>query len=95
MDFTCFFKYCLYTQEILNKFYTQEILDETKVPKKDVTRALQSLACGKSSQRVLIKTPKSKEVIETDLFQVSFLSKFYIECITSVSNALFSSFFLQ
>jgi len=66
----------------------QEILDETKVPKKDVTRALQSLACGKSSQRVLIKTPKSKEVIETDLFQVNdnFSSKLHRVKIQTVAQ---------
>lgn len=68
-------------------------MEETKVPQKDVTRALQSLACGKSSQRVLVKTPKSKEISSSDLFQVSFLKlieyKMYYICGFAMLNSNF------
>lgn len=40
----------------------EEISSETDIPEKDLIRALQSLALGKAAQRVLIKTPKSKEI---------------------------------
>lgn len=40
----------------------QEIASETNVPERDLHRALQSLACGKSTQRILIKDPKSKDI---------------------------------
>ena len=40
----------------------QEIKAETDIPEKDLIRALQSLALGKVSQRVLTKEPKTKEI---------------------------------
>lgn len=44
------------------KMTYEDIKNETDIPDKDLTRALQSLAIGKSSQRVLLKTPKNKEI---------------------------------
>ena len=35
---------------------------ETDVPEKDLIRALQSLACGKATQRILAKEPKTKDM---------------------------------
>ena len=32
------------------------------IPERDLTRSLQSLACGKASQRILVKEPKSREI---------------------------------
>lgn len=40
----------------------QEIQQETDIPERELVRALQSLACGKPTQRVLTKEPKSKEI---------------------------------
>lgn len=57
----------------------QEILNETDVPEKDLIRALQSLAMGKATQRVLIKHPKTKEIEPSNQFYVndSFTSKLH------------------
>ena len=38
-----------------------EIQTETGMGPKDLVRALQPLAVGKQTQRVLVKTPKAKE----------------------------------
>ncbi|CAG0905811.1 unnamed protein product, partial [Cyprideis torosa] len=43
----------------------EEIATETDIPSRDLIRALQSLALGKPSQRILVKHPRVKE-IETD-----------------------------
>lgn len=43
-------------------FLVQEISSETDIPEKDLVRALQSLAMGKTNQRILIKAPKTKEI---------------------------------
>lgn len=40
----------------------EEISSETEIPQKDLTRALQSLALGKPTQRILLKSPKTKEI---------------------------------
>ncbi|VVC96701.1 unnamed protein product [Leptidea sinapis] len=48
----------------------EEILNETDVPEKDLVRALQSLAMGKPTQRVLIKHPKTKEIEPSHQFYV-------------------------
>eukprot|EP00117_Sycon_ciliatum_P030153 scpid29936/ scgid23840/ Cullin-3 len=48
-----------------------QIVAETDVPKKEVVRSLQSLAMGKLQQRVLLKTPKSKEIGPKDQFSVN------------------------
>lgn len=49
----------------------EEIASETDIQKKDLIRALQSLAMGKPTQRVLHKTPKNKEIGKTLLFSNS------------------------
>lgn len=60
-------------------FNFQEILSETDIPERDLIRALQSLAMGKSSQRVLLKHPKTKEIEPSNLFYVNdnFYSKLH------------------
>ncbi|XP_050670029.1 cullin-3-A isoform X31 [Leptidea sinapis] len=57
----------------------EEILNETDVPEKDLVRALQSLAMGKPTQRVLIKHPKTKEIEPSHQFYVNdaFTSKLH------------------
>lgn len=57
----------------------QEILNETDVPEKDLVRALQSLAMGKPTQRVLIKHPKTKDIEPAHQFYVNdaFTSKLH------------------
>lgn len=59
--------------------YQQEILNETDIPEKDLVRALQSLAMGKPTQRVLIKQPKTKEIEPSHQFYVNdaFTSKLH------------------
>lgn len=58
---------------------SQEILNETDIPEKDLVRALQSLAMGKPTQRVLIKQPKTKEIEPSHQFYVNdaFTSKLH------------------
>lgn len=48
-----------------SKLTYDDIKNETDISDKDLTRALQSLAIGKSTQRVLIKIPKTKEIGKT------------------------------
>ncbi|KAJ0181848.1 hypothetical protein K1T71_002570 [Dendrolimus kikuchii] len=57
----------------------EEILNETDIPEKDLVRALQSLAMGKPTQRVLIKQPKTKEIEPSHHFYVNdaFTSKLH------------------
>ena len=52
-------------------------MNETGIPKKDLDRGLQSLAMGKSTQRVLVKSPKGKDILPDSVFVVndSFTSK--------------------
>jgi len=78
-------------------FTFQEILSETDIPERDLIRALQSLAMGKSSQRVLLKHPKTKEIEPSNLFYVNdnFYSKLhrFVACylkICLVTNILVS-----
>lgn len=40
----------------------EEIRNETEIPQKDLTRAIQSLAMGKPTQRILSRNSKSKEI---------------------------------
>lgn len=40
----------------------EEISQHTEIPERDLNRALQSLACGKATQRVLTKDPKGKDI---------------------------------
>lgn len=57
----------------------EEISQHTEIPERDLNRALQSLACGKPTQRVLTKDPKGKDISPTDLFSVNeqFTSKLH------------------
>ncbi|CAH1391853.1 cullin-3 isoform X2 [Halyomorpha halys] len=61
------------------KLTYEEIQNETDIPEKDLIRALQSLAMGKASQRILIKSPKTKEIEPPHLFYIndSFTSKLH------------------
>ncbi|XP_058450811.1 cullin-3-B isoform X2 [Malaya genurostris] len=56
-----------------------EIQQETDIPGKDLIRALQSLSMGKQQQRLLVRTPKSKDIEPTNMFYVNdaFVSKFH------------------
>lgn len=58
---------------------SQEIQQETDIPERELVRALQSLACGKPTQRVLTKEPKSKEIENGHVFTVNdqFTSKLH------------------
>lgn len=57
----------------------EEIASETNIPSKDLIRALQSLALGKATQRILVKHPKTKEIESSHTFFVndSFSSKLH------------------
>ncbi|KAF0770731.1 cullin-3-like [Aphis craccivora] len=61
------------------KLSFEDIRSETDIPDKDLIRALQSLALGKPSQRILLKTPKCKEIELTHEFCVNelFTSKLH------------------
>ncbi|KAI5737524.1 hypothetical protein M8J76_014379 [Diaphorina citri] len=61
------------------KHIIQEIQSETDIPERDLIRALQSLAMGKASQRILIRYPKTKEIEPNHVFFVndSFTSKLH------------------
>lgn len=56
-----------------------EICQETDIPNKDLTRALQSLSMGKTGQRLLLRSSKTKEIEDNNVFYVndSFFSKFH------------------
>jgi len=58
---------------------TYEEILQTDIPEKDLIRALQSLAMGKASQRILTKNPKTKDIEPSDTFRVndSFTSKLH------------------
>merc|ERR1712241_185032 len=62
-----------------DKITYEEMRDETMIPDRELTRALQPLSVGKTSQRILVKTPKSKEIEPTHTFQIndSFTSAFH------------------
>jgi cullin 3 len=45
-----------------DKITYEDISSETDISEKDLVRALQSLAMGKSTQRILIKQPKTREM---------------------------------
>jgi cullin 3 len=57
----------------------EEIQNETDIPERDLIRALQSLAMGKATQRVLLKYPRTKEIEPSHCFCVndSFTSKLH------------------
>ena len=54
-----------------DKLTYEEIKEETSIPDKELTRALQPLALGKAGQRVLVKSPKTREIEPTHVFQVN------------------------
>jgi cullin 3 len=62
-----------------DKLNYEEIKNETDIPDKDLTRAIQSLALGKMTQRILVKEPKTKEIEPEHSFSVNdqFTSKLY------------------
>jgi len=62
-----------------DKLTYEEIQNETDIPEKDLIRALQSLAMGKPTQRILIKHPKTKDIEPSHLFVIndSFTSKLH------------------
>jgi len=62
-----------------DKLTYEEIKSETAIPERDLVRALQSLAMGKPTQRILVKNPRTKEIEPTHLFSVNdgFTSKLY------------------
>ena len=53
------------------KILLQEIARETAIPKKELDRALQSLAMGKPTNRVLLKSPEGKEILSSSVFYVN------------------------
>ncbi|XP_014674354.1 PREDICTED: cullin-3-A-like [Priapulus caudatus] len=62
-----------------DKLTYEEIQTETDIGEKDLIRALQSLALGKLTQRILVKEPKCKEIEPSHLFYVNdqFISKLH------------------
>lgn len=66
----------------------EEIQQETDIPEKDLIRALQSLSMGKLQQRLLMRTPKTKEIEPSNEFYVNdgFVSKFHKYVIVFLSR---------
>ena len=62
-----------------DKLTYEEIKEETSIPDRELTRALQPLAMGKTSQRILVKQPKTKEIEPNHTFMVNenFSSQFH------------------
>ncbi|CAH1781618.1 unnamed protein product [Owenia fusiformis] len=62
-----------------DRFTYEEIKSETDIPEKDLMRAIQSLALGKITQRILSKEPKTKDICPDHIFSVNdmFTSKLY------------------
>ncbi|CAH1721454.1 cullin-3-B-like [Aphis gossypii] len=88
------FQVSTYQMAILMLFNSYEkmtmemIMNETDINEKDLTRALQSLAMGKPSQRVLLKSPKTKDIEPHHEFSVneSYTSKLYRVKIQSITT---------
>lgn len=57
----------------------EEMREETLIPDRELTRALQPLSVGKASQRILAKNPKTKEMEPSHTFTVNeaFTSAFH------------------
>jgi len=70
------------------KLTYEEIAEESDIPEKDLVRALQSLALGKVTQRILMKEPKTKEIEPSHVFAVNdqFTSKLFRVKIQTVSS---------
>uniref|UniRef100_A0A5K3EIC7 CULLIN_2 domain-containing protein n=1 Tax=Mesocestoides corti TaxID=53468 RepID=A0A5K3EIC7_MESCO len=62
-----------------NRFTLTELIAETGIPERDLVRSLMALFMSRSTQRILCKEPKTKEVEPTDVFYVnnSFVSRHY------------------
>jgi len=62
-----------------DKVTYEEMQSETMIPDRELTRALQPLSVGKSSQRILVKSPKSKEIEPSHTFSINeaFTSQFH------------------
>jgi len=62
-----------------DKVTYEEMQSETMIPDRELTRALQPLSVGKSSQRILVKNPKSKEIEPSHTFSINeaFTSQFH------------------
>ncbi|KAF1752597.1 hypothetical protein GCK72_019152 [Caenorhabditis remanei] len=55
-----------------NRISCQQLVDELKIPEKELKRNLQSLALGKSSQRILVRKNKGRDAIDmADEFAVN------------------------
>lgn len=69
------------------KWTFEEMKQETDIPEKDLIRAIQSLAMAKPTQRILLKEPKAREILVSDVFSVnnSFTSKLIRVKINTVS----------
>jgi len=61
------------------KITYEEMKEETLIPDRELTRALQPLSVGKTSQRILQKTPKTKDIEPSHVFTVNeaFTSAFH------------------
>ena len=70
-----------------------EIQAETLIPERELTRALQPLAIGKPSQRILVKTPKTKDIEPGHVFQV-ILPKFTFIS-EGICNVVFDCLFVH
>lgn len=57
----------------------EEIQQETDIPEKDLIRALQSLSMGKTAQRLLLRSAKTKDIEPSNEFYVNdgFVSKYH------------------
>jgi len=71
-----------------DKVTYEEMREETLIPDRELTRALQPLSVGKTSQRILVKTPKTKEIEPSHSFSVNeaFQSQFHRVKIQQVSG---------
>ena len=74
-------------------FTLQEISQHTEIPERDLNRALQSLACGKATQRVLTKDPKGKDICKCSR-QISYCFNSLILLLVCVSNQVVVAFSL-
>lgn len=66
----------------------EEIQQETDIPEKDLIRALQSLSMGKTAQRLLLRSAKTKDIEPSNEFYVNdgFVSKYHRFVIKSLIN---------
>jgi len=54
-----------------DKITYDEMKAETSIPERELTRALQPLSIGRPTQRILVKTPKSKEFEPSHTFHIN------------------------